>query len=338
MKYAEVAVDAPAGYNRTFTYSVPPGLSLKPGHLVHVPFGPRVLPGLVFGLSNESPVPETKDIVSTSREQPILSLDHLALARWISDHYMAPLYECATLMMPPGIRERIHTYYSATAEATSGQRLTPAQSLVMAYLASREKAERNALLRAMGPRIESSLRSLARRGLVEGYSEWQRPTVRPRYVTHLELASPASELTAGVLESLNPNQVAFLDYIQEQDELVPRAEATREFGQYAVTSLEKKGLVRRVDVHMERDPLKGREYPPEDAPVLTPDQQRCVSAIESAIDDASTRVFLLHGVTGSGKTEVYLRALEHAISRGKRGIVLAPELALTPQTDRKSVV
>ena len=67
-------------------------------------------------------------------------------------------------------------------------------------------------------------------------------------------------------------------------------------------------------------------------PVLTPDQQGCVSAIESAIDGPSSHVFLLHGVTGSGKTEVYLRSLAHAISRGKRGIVMAPELSLTPQT------
>ena len=192
MKYAEVAVDAPTGYDRTFTYSIPAGLTVAPGCLVHAPFGPRVLPGVVFRLSDESPVQETREIISTSRDQPVLSPNHLALARWISHYYMAPLYECAALMMPPGILERIHSYYSKADEPAAGQKLSPAQRRVLDYLASRERVERGALLRAMGPRIESTLRTLARRGLVEVSSEWQKPTVRPKYVTHLELAPSAT--------------------------------------------------------------------------------------------------------------------------------------------------
>ena len=241
---------------------------------------------------------------------------------------MAPLYECAALMMPPGIRERIHSYYSTATETTSGERLSPAQRRVMDYLASRERVERSALLRALGPRIESTLRTLARRGLVEVSSEWQKPTVRPRYVTHLELAVSARDNE----ESLSPRQAALLDYIQEEGGPVLRAEAAREFGQYSVTSLEAKGLVKRVDVRVERDPLRGRVFTPDEPPVLTPEQQRAVSAIEDAIDSPSSEAFLLHGVTGSGKTEVYLRALAHAMSRGKRGAVIVPELSLTPQT------
>ena len=332
MKYAEVAVDAPAGYDRTFTYSIPAGLTISPGHLVQVPFGPRVLPGVVFGLSNESPVPETRDVTSTSRDQPILSLDHLALARWISDYYMAPLFECAALMMPPGIRERSLSYYSLT-QRTSGQRLSPPQRRVMDYLASRTRVERGALLRALDPRIDSALVSLVRRGFIQVSSEWRNPTVRPRYAIHLELAPSAdADEKEAILKRLSPRQASFLGYMEEQDGPVLRAAAVREFGASVVGGLETKDLVRRVDVRLDRDPLRGRVFPPDDPPVLTPDQQGCVSAIESAIDGPSSHVFLLHGVTGSGKTEVYLRSLAHAISRGKRGIVMAPELSLTPQT------
>ena len=333
MKYAEVAVDAPAGYNRTFTYSVPPGLDISPGHLVQAPFGPRIVPGLVLRLSNESSVQETRPISGASRDQPALSPVHLALAEWISDYYMAPLFECAALMMPPGMRERSLTHYSATAAPAADLRLSPAQRRVLDYLASRSKVERGALLRALGPRADSAIGPLARRGLVEVSTEWRQPSVRPRYVTHLELTPQAdAENAAADLERRAYRQAALLRHLAETKEPIPRAEAVREFGASAVGGLERKGLIHRVQVHVERDPLKGREYPPEDAPVLTPDQQRCVSAVERAIDNQSSQVFLLHGVTGSGKTEVYLRALEHAVSRGKRGIVLAPELALTPQT------
>ena len=87
-----------------------------------------------------------------------------------------------------------------------------------------------------------------------------------------------------------------------------------------------------MEIRLERDPLRGRVFAPDEPPVLTPEQQRAVSAIEDAIDAPSSQAFLLHGVTGSGKTEVYLRALAHAIGRGKRGIVIVPELSLTPQT------
>ena len=333
MKYAEVAVDAPTGYSRTFTYSIPTGLDISPGHVVQVPFGPRVLPGVVFRLSDESPVQKTRPITGASREQPVLSPVHLDLAEWISDHYMASLLECAALMMPPGIRERSLIHYSLTASPASEQRLSPAQRRVMDFLASRTKVERGYLLRALGPRVDSALVTLARRGLIEASTEWRRPTVRPRYVTHLELSAPADgEEIEAVLNGRAFKQVALLRHMLELREPLARAEAVKEFGTSAVGGLEKKGLVRRVDVQVERDPLRGRVYPPDAPPVLTPHQQQCVNAIERAIDGQSSQVFLLHGVTSSGKTEVYLRALDHAMSRGKRGVVMAPELSLTPQT------
>ena len=130
MKYAEVAVDAPAGYNRTFTYSIPPGLDISPGRLVQVPFGPRIVPGIVFRLSNESSVQETRPISGASRDQSVLSPVHLALAEWVSDYYMAPLFECAALMMPPGLRERSLIHYSAATAPEPDRRLSPAQRRV----------------------------------------------------------------------------------------------------------------------------------------------------------------------------------------------------------------
>ena len=333
MKYAEVAVDAPAGYNRTYTYSIPHGLDLSPGHLVQVPFGPRVLPGVVFGLSAESPVQQTRPIAGASRDQPVVSPAHLELARWISDYYMAPLYECAALMMPPGIRERSLTYYSPAPDSKPSQQLSPGQRRVMDYVVSRGKVERGALLRTLGPRADSAVGSLARRGLLEVSTEWRKPSVSPRYVTYLELAPLAdSDETAAGLERKSPKQAALLSFMAEHGQPVPRASTSREFGSSAVRGLEKRGLVRRLDVHVERDPLRGRVFPPEDPHQLTQAQQRCVNEIQAALDGHSSKVFLLHGVTGSGKTEVYLRALTHAIERGRRGIVLAPELALTPQT------
>jgi primosomal protein N' (replication factor Y) len=102
-------------------------------------------------------------------------------------------------------------------------------------------------------------------------------------------------------------------------------------------SLRSRGLMEVADLPVVRDPLAGRSYPRRNAPELTEPQSTAADEIIAAIDGGSGagHGFLLHGVTGSGKTEVYLAALEHAIAQGKRGIVLVPEIALTPQTIRR---
>ena len=110
------------------------------------------------------------------------------------------------------------------------------------------------------------------------------------------------------------------------------AEANKAYGNSAVKGLEGKGLLRRVRIREQRDPLAGRSFPPDEPPDLTQRQRHCVDRIRRAIDSGAPRVFLLRGVTASGKTEVYMRALSHALTLGKRGIVMVPELALTPQT------
>ena len=110
MRYADVAVDAPVGYGRTFSYSVPDSLSLSPGHVVRVPFGPRTTQGVVMSLTPVAQVPETREIIGTTLADPILEDHHLDLARWISDYYMCSLFEAAALMLPPGERVRARTY------------------------------------------------------------------------------------------------------------------------------------------------------------------------------------------------------------------------------------
>ena len=100
MLFAEVAVDAPAGFNRTFSYSIPSELDIKPGHLVAVPFGARTLFGLVFSVVETPEFSETKEIFDLLFLSPILDSIQLNLARWISVYYMAPLFSSASVMLP----------------------------------------------------------------------------------------------------------------------------------------------------------------------------------------------------------------------------------------------
>ena len=333
-KYAEVAVDAPAGYHRTFTYSVPPGITVSQGQLVHAPFGPRVLSGIVFRISDESPVSETREIAHVPYPQPVLSTRGLALASWTSSYYMASLFDCAALMAPPGISLRAGSYLSLNHPVAEAG-FTPSQRRVVTYLKDREKVRREVLLKALGPDMEAALGQLTRRGVVNVWSEWRKPTARPRHAAHLELASSSIDVdeAATDLEGRRAyRQANLLRYIGEQDAPILLAAAGREFGASAVKGLQAKGLVSRLELRQERDPLRGRVFTPDHPPVLTQAQEHSVRLIERAIDDPSSQVFLLQGVTGSGKTEVYLRALAYALGKGKRGIVMVPELSLAPQT------
>ncbi|MBI2855633.1 MAG: primosomal protein N' [Chloroflexi bacterium] len=333
MKYAEVAVDAPAGYNRTFTYSIPSGIGLSSGHLVRVPFGPRLVPGVVFGLSNESQVSETREIQGLLHPQPILHPHQLVLGRWMSHYYMASLFDCASLMMPPGFSVRARSYLSPT---PSGHelKLTPSQARVMVYITSAGRVERGALVRALGSGVEAVVNALVHLGAIEVTWQWQRPRVSPRYVSYLELAvSPGdAEGRAACLGARAPRQAALLRYMANLHVPVPLATVQHQFGSSATRALQSKNLLLRTRLRLQRDPLGGRVFSPDTPPILTAEQRACVSAVEDAIDSNVSQVFLLHGVTGSGKTEVYLHALAHTLSNGKRAIVMVPEISLTPQT------
>ena len=102
MGYAEVAVNSPITQRRTFSYAIPPHLPIEAGQAVWVPFGSRMLQGIVFQLVEYPEVEETKEIADIIDPHPILSAIQLGLARWISDHYLAPLFASAALMLPPG--------------------------------------------------------------------------------------------------------------------------------------------------------------------------------------------------------------------------------------------
>ena len=106
MPFAEVAVNAAAPLRQTFTYRIPDGLPIEPGQAVYVPFGSRTLQGIVVEGSDSASVAQTRDISAIIDVRPLLSPAHLQLARWLSNYYLAPLFDCVSLMLPPGFKRR----------------------------------------------------------------------------------------------------------------------------------------------------------------------------------------------------------------------------------------
>ena len=335
---AEVAVDAPASVGHTFTYAIPPGITLQPGHLVWVPFGPRTLPGIVFSLSQETDAPYTKDILDTLDPEPVLTPHQLALAQWISERYLAPLYACAALMLPPGFTGRLRTLLTLTplGHANDQSGLSPGQRRLLEHLRSRGWVRLDTLQRTLGGRLDQTVAPLIEQGLVARQQRWPRPRATTLFRSFLELASnltPATELLVRLQKARAPRQAKLLEHLLASTTPVDLAWARRQFGASAVRGLLARGWTVERRVVQERDPLAGTAFPQDTPPPLLPEQAAALERIIHTLDhpEVAPRSFLLHGVTGSGKTEVYLRALAHTVAQGKRGIVLVPEISLTPQ-------
>jgi primosomal protein N' (replication factor Y) len=343
MGYAEVAVNSPVAQRRTFSYSIPPSLNLTPGQAVWVPFGPRVIQGIVLQLTDRPAVEETRDIVGLIDPSPLLSPVQIGLARWIGDHYLAPLFDSVALMLPPGFERRLISFHRIAPGVTADSfpaDLDPDQRQLLALLEEEGKVARRTVERLLGKqRAALALKQLQTKRLIIGSQELARERVKPKVLPRLRLAVAAQRgmEEAQRMSRRAPQQAMLLEFLVRRGDPVFLSEARQEMPQAAAAAraLQSKGLIVVEDVHVWRDPLLNRVFPPGAPPVLTPAQDEAVSRICGSLrrpPSTGPAAFLLHGVTGSGKTEVYLRSLAEAVALGRRGIVLVPEISLTPQT------
>ena len=334
-QYAEIAVDAVVGPNRTFTYHVPPSFYLEPGHVVWVPLLSRKVAGVVFSLSMSTEIEGIRSIAGLQDPKPVLTSYQLDVAWWLSAETQCSLYEASLMMLPYDYRRRLSSYvglttsYTGPDEERSG--MWPQEQRILEALQRRGPTEQGRLLSAIGGSGGTALKRLIRAGVVWQEWQWGRPRSTALYLDYLYANLPDDDV-GKTEESLKnaPRQLALLTSLLSEGK-IEAAKARKEFGAHAVLSLRKRGLIIVEHLRQIRDPLAGRDYPVELPLTLTRSQQSAVEAIENSLSLPDTRTFLLHGPTGSGKTEVYLRALAACIDRGMRGIMLAPEISLTPQ-------
>lgn len=333
--YAEVAVDFPSGTSKTYTYAVPADLALSPGDLVLAPFGVRTLPGIVFAVTPETSIDRPRDILKRLSPEPVLSKVRLQLATWLSTYYLCPLYEAAALLLAPGGDPHTRTIFRPVENPAPAalDSLDDEERYIYDFIAGKGKAELGTVKKEfLRLRPSPILDRLVRKKLLRKISEASQPTVGPKVAWRLELVetAPSEPVKGGKAQAL----VALLT---EAGGSLDLARVHELLGPIPTTlsNLERRGLVRRISVEVRREPVAPQTKPAPQALELSPAQREAWRHIEASLGEdraQGARVFLLHGVTGSGKTELYLLALAEAARRGRQAIVLVPEIALTPQT------
>ena len=328
--YVDVSIPTPL--DQPFTYSLPETLRhrVHAGSRLVVPFGPRKLTGVIVRCHSERPAHAMRDALRLIDSEPVLDSQLLALGRWISGYYCAPLGEVLRSMLPLASEIRRGKIWSLTDAGRDAARQLLLDSSpddpVAQVLRMLERRPLSAayLAKAM-PLADKAIRSLERKRFVvaEQVQTERDPLRAPADRLRIELsgAEPAEGMK---LNKVERELKAFL-------ELHPGSHNLKELeGLVRNASIAARSLARKALVTLKPEQAVGRSAPIRARHTLNPEQQAALDRINAAIAANAFHTFLLHGVTGSGKTEVYLNAIDAALAAGRSALLLVPEIALTP--------
>ncbi len=349
--YLEIVVNVPQ-VEGVFHYHLPPELEgqVLPGHLVEVPFGKRRVQGVVLQEVSQPSVSETRPITALIDDSVVLTSSQLALAKHLAESTLAPLSSCINLMLPVGLTRMGDTLYTIGARPTrvTKHKISDLQRRVLELLSDRGSLLGRQIDRAIPrARWRQAIRPLIHRGQINTQSVLPAPSIQPKSVRTARLAC-SPRIARSKMEDLGrkgskarERRQAILNYLLDETGPIDVSWIYAASGGNLqdLRYLADRELVVLGETEVWRDPLEGMEFVTKEPPRLTKDQEAAWREIKSALKLASDGQmlppYLLHGVTGSGKTELYMLAVKEVIQRGQQAIILVPEIALTPQTVRR---
>ncbi len=348
-EFAEIVLDIPSRQlDRPFVYRVPEQLRtmVSVGSAVVVPFVNSRRIGYVLRFCDDPRLDKIKDIYRVINEPPFFSSEMVQLCQWMAERYIAPLSQALRLMMPPGRSQNLLEYVRLKEGAEENLHKVASRSPLVREIVETLRENGGAMpfhsLRdnLQGKNLSGALKRMEEAQLIERELLLSRPAASVLKYKVVELQDKGREcLMVSSHENLSGErglarlQLQALMTLREYGGRLSQAELMRisGIGRSSLLSLVRKGYIRLVDTEKFRDPFAGRVFSKPSRVQLNREQEKALQAIVQAMEGERHDVFLLHGITGSGKTEVYLRAIVQAIGAGRSAIVLVPEISLTPQ-------
>jgi primosomal protein N' (replication factor Y) len=346
-QYVEVAV--PVHVSSTFIYRLPVTKRqvAQTGSRIVVPLGRKFVTGYIVALLEdlpagtslqESAIKDAKDVLDVI---PLVTPELLQLTRWVADYYLAPWGEVIKAALPPGISPAIDQFLSLTEKGRaevgkwSSDDTPNNKHRLLQLLGESDEIELGVVSQQL-PSIQATrlASELEQDGLLEIRQRPRGSFVKAKFQRRVRLTAPNDRSGEG--RKLTDTQVRILETLKDHDslalpELLTRANAASS----SVNTLQKRGFIEIFEERLRRDPLGEATFDQHDDYELTEDQLQVLAELDKPLRARAYAAFLLHGVTGSGKTEVYIRAMRVALSLGRAALMLVPEIALTPVFSRR---
>ncbi|MDQ3474522.1 MAG: primosomal protein N', partial [Acidobacteriota bacterium] len=344
--YAKVAV--PLHVSQTFTYRLPETARelAHVGSRVLVPLGRSAVTAFIVellpDLSSHQTLTDT-DIRSVEKvldPTPLITPEVLEITRWVSEYYGSPWGEILKAALPPGINPKSEQLFALTPQGIARidelESEDTAEARVLRALANAGELDLEALIKLVRKReAPRTTKELQTQGLIATQlrSATAAARARTQRIVRLRRVPLADQVGS---RKVTAAQQRVLDALMNQ-EIIPLPELLRVAGVSisAVNTLIKHGCLEMAEEKVRRDPLARATLPRVDEYTLTGAQDEVLSQIEPQLRSGAYAAFLLHGVTGSGKTEVYMRAMRTCLELGRAAMMLVPEIALTPVFSRR---
>jgi len=331
--YIDIAVALPV-YN-TYTYGIPETLLpfAEEGRRVLIPFGQRKVTGYILGSAEKIEGVKTKLILDILDDKSLFPKSMISFFKWIAEYYKYPVGEVIKKALPGGINLYDYAELSIT---QSGKKqlgknaLPPAEKKILKLLESAAVPQKTLKRKFQNETNSALIHRMVEKGVIQKKLRLKGKRIGPREEKFLSIVNSdipkdrfyeKRKIIIDLVKK-NPNGISL-------KELKAKAEGAEGYTEYLIKSGFLSGDLRKVY----RDPL-GEPVPPDTPPQLTREQEKTVSTILRSIGKGFT-TYLLSGVTGSGKTEVYMRIAEAAVKKGYSALILVPEIALISQTERR---